>query len=66
MSFEKDISALRQALQDTEARIKKLQEHRVSAKKQLGNNNSDSTISRLDRNLEKLEQKRQLILKELQ
>ena len=65
MSFEKDIPALKEALQDTENRIKKLQEHRDSAKKQLGNDNAD-TISRLEKNLEKLEQKRQLILKELE
>ena len=66
MSFEKDIPALKEALQDTENRIKKLQEHRDSAKKQLGNSNADATVSRLERNLEKLEQKRQLILKELE
>ena len=66
MSFEKDIHALKVALLETEHRIKKLQEHRDSAKKQLGNDNVESTISRLERNLEKLEQKRQLILKELE
>ena len=66
MSFEKDIAALKEALQDTENRIKKLEEHRDSAKKQLGNDNAEDTISRLERNLEKLEQKRQLILKELE
>lgn len=66
MSFEKDIPALKQALQDTESRIKKLQEHRDFAEKQLGNDNTDATISKLERNLEKLEQKRQLILKELE
>ena len=65
MSFERDIPALKKALQDTEDRIKKLQEHRDSAKKQLGNSNVDATMSRLKRNLEKLEQRRQLILKEL-
>lgn len=65
MSFERDIPALKKALYDTEDRIRKLEEHRDSAKRQLGNDNAD-TISRLERNLEKLEQRRQLILKELQ
>ena len=65
MSFKKDIPALREALRDTKNRIKKLEEHKDSAKKQLGDNNAKSTILRLEKNLEKLEQKRQLILKEL-
>ena len=65
MSFERDISALKKALYDTEDRIRKLEEHRDSAKRQLGSDNAD-TISRLERNLAQLEQRRQLILKELQ
>lgn len=66
MSFERDIPALKEALQDTEDRIKRLQGHRDSVRKQLGDNNAESTIARLSRNLERLEQKRQLILKELE
>lgn len=62
--FEKDVDALRQALQDTNNRIKKLEEHKEEEKR-LGNSN-DETIRRLDRNLDKLCKKRELILKELE
>ena len=63
--FEKDVNALKQALQDTEERIKKLKEHKESAKKQLGAD-TEETIRRLEHNLDKLQRKRELILKELE
>ena len=65
LSFEKDISALKQALDDTEQRIKKLEEHKESELKKLGTTN-DETIRRLERNLQKLQEKKQLILEELE
>ena len=63
--FEKDTDVLKQALQDTQERIKKLEEHKETAKKQLGSD-TDETIRRLEHNLNKLYQKRESILKELE
>ena len=64
MSFEKDVAALREALLDTESRIKKLEEHKESESKK---SDSDSeTLRRLERNLENLHKKRILILSELE
>lgn len=63
--FEKDVDALRQALQDTEDRIKKLKDHKKDAQKQLGGD-IEETLSRLDHNLDKLYKKRESILKELE
>ena len=63
--FEKDVDALKQALQDTESRIQKLQDHKKAEEKRLGNSN-DETIRRLERNLDKLNKKRESILKELE
>ena len=63
--FEKDVDALRQALADTEDRIKKLEEHKEVEEKRLGNSN-DETINRLERNLDKLRKKRELIMQELE
>ena len=63
--FEKDSDALKQALEDVELRIKKLEEHKEAEEKRLGNPN-DQTISRLERNLEKLHKKRDSILQDLE
>ena len=64
MSFEKDVAALREALSDTESRIKKLEEHKESEKKKT---NSDfETLRRLEKNIENLYKKRALILSELE
>ena len=64
MSFEKDTVALKEALNDTENRIKKLEEHKESESKK---SDSDSeTLRRLERNLENLHKKRILILSELE
>ena len=64
MSFEKDVSSLREALLDTESRIKKLEEHKESEAKK---SESDSeTLRRLEKNLENLHKKRTLILSELE
>ena len=63
--FEKDVNALRQALTDTEDRIKKLEEHKEVEEKRLGNSN-DETINRLERNLDKLRKKRKSIIQELE
>ena len=64
MSFEKDTAALKEALNDTENRIKKLEEHKESESKKF---DSDSeTLRRLERNLENLHKKRILILSELE
>ena len=63
--FEKDIDALKQALADIEERIKKLEEHKEVEQKRLGDSN-DETISRLERNLEKLCKKRDSIIQELE
>lgn len=63
--FEKDVNALKQALVDTEERIKKLEEHKEAEQKRLGDSN-DKTISRLERNLEKLRKKRESIIQELE
>lgn len=65
MEFEKDIAALQDALSDTDARIKKLEEHKESEEKKLGEKNSE-TLSRLERNLESLHKKRALILSKLE
>ncbi|MCV0393071.1 MAG: hypothetical protein K5790_07255 [Nitrosopumilus sp.] len=71
MEFEKDIHALRETLEDTENRIKKLQEHKDSVTKELKDckSNDDSTnetLRRLEKNLEKLQKKRESIIKELE
>ena len=63
--FEKDVDALKQALADTEERIKKLEEHKKIEEKRLGNTNDD-TIKRLERNLDNLQKKRESILKGLE
>ncbi|WP_148680030.1 hypothetical protein [Nitrosopumilus maritimus] len=63
MSFEKDVTALREALNDTDSRIKKLEEHKESESKKP---DSDSeTLCRLEKNLDNLHKKRALILSEL-
>ena len=62
--FEKDADALKQALDETEDRIRKLEEHKKVEQRRLGNSN-DETIRRLERNLENLHKKRESILKEL-
>ena len=63
--FEKDDDALRQALTDTEERIRKLEEHKEVEAKRLENAN-DETINRLERNLDKLRKKRESIIQELE
>lgn len=65
LSFEKDVAALKDALNDTDIRIKKLEEHMESEKKKLGDTNSE-TLYRLEKNLENLRKKRTLILSELE
>lgn len=58
------MAALREALSDTESRIKKLEEHKESEKKKT---NSDfETLRRLEKNIENLYKKRALILSELE
>ena len=64
MSFEKDVNALREALNDTESRIKKLEEHKESEGKK--SNPDSETLRRLERNIENLHKKRTLILSELE
>ena len=63
--FEKYDDALRQALTDTEERIRKLEEHKEVEAKRLENAN-DETINRLERNLDKLRKKRESIIQELE
>ncbi|QDI88589.1 hypothetical protein Nisw_03090 [Candidatus Nitrosopumilus sp. SW] len=64
MSFEKDVAALKEALDDTENRIKKLKEHKESEIKK--SNYNSETLRRLEKNLENLHKKRDLILSELE
>ncbi|RMW39745.1 MAG: hypothetical protein EA446_02145 [Nitrosopumilus sp.] len=63
MSFEKDVASLKEALSDTEARIKKLEEHKESEDKK--SNPNSETLRRLEKNLNSLRKKRDLILSEL-
>ncbi|WP_428326421.1 hypothetical protein [Nitrosopumilus sp.] len=64
MPFEKDVTALKTALSDTDSRIKKLEEHKESESKK---SDSDSeTLRRLEKNLKNLRKKRTLILSELE
>ena len=64
MDFEKDVAALKEALSDTDSRIKKLEVHRESERRKP---NSDSeTLRRLEKNLDNLHKKRALILSELE
>lgn len=65
MSFEKDEDALKQAITDTESRIKKLKEHKESAAKQLQDDATKETLRRLDHNLDKLEKKLEFLNQEL-
>ncbi|RMW34990.1 MAG: hypothetical protein EA439_01760 [Nitrosopumilus sp.] len=64
MSFEKDVSALKEALRDTESRIKKLEEHKESEGKKPSPDSE--TLRRLEKNLENLHKKHTLILSELE
>ncbi|MCA9828475.1 MAG: hypothetical protein KC444_08855 [Nitrosopumilus sp.] len=70
MDFEKDSEALEKALSETDHRIKKLEEHKSSASKHLGdstdNNVIAETLRRLECNLANLHKKRALIMKELE
>ncbi|EIJ66679.1 hypothetical protein BD31_I1106 [Candidatus Nitrosopumilus salaria BD31] len=71
MDFEKDSEVLRQALYETDQRIKKLEEHKESLSKQLRDNTVDDatieeTLRRLERNLDNLHKKYALIIKELE
>ena len=62
--FERDVVALKEALNDTDSRIKKLEDHRES---ECRKPNSDSeTLRRLEKNLDNLHKKRALILSELE
>ncbi|WP_428324740.1 hypothetical protein [Nitrosopumilus sp.] len=63
MSFEKNVAALQEALNDTNSRIKKLEEHKESESKKSDFNSE--TLRRLEKNLENLRKKRDLILSEL-
>ena len=64
MTFEKDVSALKEALRDTESRIKKLEEHKESEGKKPSPDSE--TLRRLEKNLENLHKKHVLILSELE
>ena len=64
MSFEKDMVSLKEALSDTEYRLKKLEEHKESEKKKPSPDSE--TLRRLEKNLENLRKKRSLILSELE
>ena len=64
MSFEKDVASLKEALSDTEARIKKLEEHKESEGKKP--NPDYETLRRLEKNLDDLHKKRVLILSEFE
>ena len=64
MSFEKDVTVLKEALNDTENRIKKLEEHKESENNKT--NSDTETLRRLEKNLESLRKKRTLILSELE
>ena len=70
MNFKKDAEALEKALLETNQRIKKLEEHKESANKDLrdskSNNTNEETLRRLERNLNNLHKKRALIIKELE
>lgn len=67
--FEKDLGDLEKALLETEQRIKKLLEHRESAKKEIRKKSDNKpivkTLRRLEHNLDNLHKKRALIIKEL-
>ena len=63
MSFEKDVTSLKEALNDTESRIKKLEEHKESENKKP--NPDSETLRRLEKNLDNLRKKHALILSEL-
>ncbi len=63
LSFEKDVIALKEALSDTNSRIKKLEEHKEFESKKFDSNSE--TLRRLEKNLENLRKKRLLILSEL-
>lgn len=65
LSFEKDVQALKEALNETDDRIKTLEGHMESEKKKIGDKNSE-TLHRLERNLENLHKKRALILSEME
>ncbi len=70
MSFEKDEGELKKALYEIEQRIKKLQEHKEDATKQLKAKSDDKaiteTVRRLEHNLDKLEKKRRFLMQELE
>jgi len=64
LSFEKDVAALQEALNDTDSRIRKLEEH-----KEFENRKFDSDpeiLRRLEKNLANLRKKRTLIISELE
>ena len=68
LDFEDDLEALEIALLETDQRIKKLEEHKESANKDLRDNKSDKiiaeTLRRLERNLDNLYKKRAFLIKE--
>ena len=68
--FGKDLEELEMVLLETDQRIKKLQEHRESTKKEIRDKSDDKTIletlRRLEHNLDNLHKKRALIIKELE
>jgi len=71
LDFEKDFEALERDLVDTDQRIKKLEEHKEFAEKEIRGCKSDNktmieTLRRLERNLDNLHKKRELIIKELE
>lgn len=71
MNFQKDSEALERTLLETDQRIKKLEEHKESAKKVVMDGRLDNkiiveTLRRLEHNLDNLHKKCALIIKELE
>ena len=64
MSFENDVTTLKEILNYTESRIKKLEEHKESEGKKP--NPDYETLRRLEKNLDDLHKKRVLILSEFE
>jgi len=69
LDFENDLESLESAIIDVDQRIKKLEEHKKSAKKEiidgkLDNKTITETLRRLEHNLDNLYKKRVFLIKE--
>lgn len=69
MDFENDLESLKIAILEVDQRIKKLEEHKESANKEIREKKSDSktiaeTMRRLERNLNELYKKREYLINE--